>query len=811
MAVRQLQYTSLPSGPEGRRGFQVSASTPGLTAALEDAAIAVSVYRPPPGVLRDDNGLPLVLGYSLVGEAAVLYQSAYIGVDFAGRQGNYFAHALLLDDPQMDLHGLRPIEAWRAPVWRRAPGATTHLPALDVVASGPATGLAAVQPFVGARDRASLLQGVLTAVQSALLDTREQVVLVCRDSDTAALWIAAATHSLPQHLALQVTFTTFSATPLEADVLVVGTTPDIDVQRSPFRPQTVVDLTSDTVAGASPFAQACAEAWSAGGPAVEAFVQLAETTSPPLLPQELEVLSSVHRLSTPGLRPPPDLAEAVDFTLDRLPSHALARVVEGLVRAVAGGRRLSGRDRWSTMLDRVHTSQGELPASLVDAHVQEVLADMASGASAQGGHLPAWTRPSMLRAAAAWSGEVLDADTSIGSLLAVLETLEHANVRLPDEDMERIARDVAVPALLEDTTSSTAKALATLQRPERLLTPLVAALEDRVHEDDQVFADLALNLPQPAARLLLRHASAGSRVHQSASVALARRGDADRVSCLLDVLACRRGDMREDLAALVPLIWVDAPTATEGLLLLQALDPYDIADSDLPQQLIERLLEDAASVGLTSTDAKLAAALAERPVADVLGAGKYVVEAVRLGAWFHAGAAAARQGQEPALRAMTLVPKVADTVGGWLLRAVVEWVITLQQPVEHARLIGKLSKECPDRFALVYERRIAVLLQDAPPAHVAALAPAWLWWSKHNETGARILAVLPEQALHWRKRAVEEAQAALLRMEDELRPLSAALEDRFEGDWSAWWAEVTTPAVRRLSRSGIFRRRKAGP
>ena len=62
-----------------------------------------------------------------------------------------------------------------------------------------------------------------------------------RDEDVAQA-VAAVTRSLPRALATAVSFVTFTSAPGDADVLVVGTSPDVSIPVSPLGDQTVLRL-----------------------------------------------------------------------------------------------------------------------------------------------------------------------------------------------------------------------------------------------------------------------------------------------------------------------------------------------------------------------------------------------------------------------------------------------------------------------------------------------------------------------------------------------------------------------------------------
>ncbi|MGH8571689.1 MAG: hypothetical protein ACREX8_03810, partial [Gammaproteobacteria bacterium] len=211
MTIQQLYYTSCQHGTEGTQGFQVNAASAGLAQRHEDLGLRLSAYRPSPSapVLPTPEQIarfPVAVGYRSFGDVAVLFHSRYLGTDFTGRQGNYFAHVLVLDAPDRDLDGMLPIEAWGSALWRWQPSQGTQLPLVEVIAPGP---LADTE-----RLRAHLLEGrlpefgvLLSAVQAGLSGRADRVVVVAPDAVDVARALAAVTRSLPATLARTVSFT----------------------------------------------------------------------------------------------------------------------------------------------------------------------------------------------------------------------------------------------------------------------------------------------------------------------------------------------------------------------------------------------------------------------------------------------------------------------------------------------------------------------------------------------------------------------------------------------------------------------------
>ncbi|GAA2106601.1 hypothetical protein [Actinomadura alba] len=229
----QLHYTSAKSGPDGRAGFQFVAETPGLPPGLRTAVSPLMVYRPPPHAPLSPSTdelarFPVGLAYDRLDERPVLVRCRYLGRDYSGRYGNFFAHAVVADTAELE--GLRPMELWHAPLWDDAP-ASGLLPALDELSPGDGFEPDALADWLADQwDVAStydLLARLIDAVTTVLGRDHGRIILVADDTELIARWIAVVSYSLPVPAAALMSFITYSADPGVAPQRVVGTTPDV--------------------------------------------------------------------------------------------------------------------------------------------------------------------------------------------------------------------------------------------------------------------------------------------------------------------------------------------------------------------------------------------------------------------------------------------------------------------------------------------------------------------------------------------------------------------------------------------------------
>ncbi|OAA27476.1 hypothetical protein UG55_1008127 [Frankia sp. EI5c] len=266
MTIHQLHRTS--ASASGRPGWRVTAYTPGLGDAVRQqivgllaAELAVdarrtgpqrhdaegSEYGPGSGsgsgsapVSRRSPRRPaagLSLSYSLLESgAALICRTVGTGVDFAGRPGNVFQHALLLTEPERDLHGLLPADLRWWPGWADQPSDGT-LPAVERLVVDSSL------PWREAVGRAWELHGegrlaalLASARGAARSGGAVRIVLVEQGTATTMRTIRLVTGSLPRELALAMTFSVPVGHPEQSRHVLVGVPvgADLDPAAVPF-------------------------------------------------------------------------------------------------------------------------------------------------------------------------------------------------------------------------------------------------------------------------------------------------------------------------------------------------------------------------------------------------------------------------------------------------------------------------------------------------------------------------------------------------------------------------------------------------
>jgi len=263
----QLHYTSAASGPTGRAGFQFVAETPGLPPQVRSAVAPLLTYRPPPRAPLSPDAeelaaFPVALAYERSGGRAVLVRSRYLGRDYSGREGNFFAHAVVAEPEELE--GLRPIELWGAGFWTDRP-AEGDLAALEELDPGEGVCPQELADRLAEEGSYRLLAALVDAAVTALDRGHGRVVLVGADVEPIVRWIAVLSYSLPVTAAARLSFTTYSADPCGALHRVVGTTPDVWAAVHRDEPAFFVDEPADPPAAGtgSRFARTVAECWRA--------------------------------------------------------------------------------------------------------------------------------------------------------------------------------------------------------------------------------------------------------------------------------------------------------------------------------------------------------------------------------------------------------------------------------------------------------------------------------------------------------------------------------------------------------------------
>jgi hypothetical protein len=705
MTVRQLYYTSCEYGRDGGFGFQVNAATPGIPQWAEDLAVRASSYEPSSVPLDREGNVaaerfPVALGFARAGSSATVYQSRYVGRDFAGRLGNYFAHAVVLEDAPRDLGGLLPIDLWSSSLWVHVPTRNPVLPEAPPLTPGTRADPAATAAFMAPAGRRRQLAGLLTAIAEVLSVRKGRVVLVSGENHEAALWVSAITRSLPRHLALATTFTTYSAHPHAVDAVLVCTTPDIHLR--PHSGITVVDVRANRTAEprpASPFASAVAEIWGWGDGPVRQAVLLVETGGDSLGAAALDAVAPAIRLFARAHRQ------------ERRPGElqlGLTEVATGLQAALTWLHPPSTPRLWNDLWEQLHEGllaegrQGPLPNTLM-----AITGDVLRAATGRGIAVP----------------ELLLVDyarLTVQGLLAARETTTQPTW-FPRLSRDQWA-DIAARHLGSWPASNPSpQGLQTLHdMADEHVRAAMASVLDATDSDE---LELVVALPLTAAHLLLPALTPGWRADRLVRLVRARHDDIDPVSVVLPLLE-RTGDHPwHQLDELLMAVWPQGIGPQDALRLLRRLGPKFPAHTDFVRHCIVGIVDDARAEQLCSEHAELAEALLHMPLADHDRGGEQTLRAVVLG--FSSDWSAGRLQPDELRAALDVAAGVMTKLGQWFLHRLASAVLAAEDALQHhALLVTAASGEHHDLLpAYVAEARSRGVAVDV--AQLARWTAVW--------------------------------------------------------------------------------------
>jgi GTPase-associated protein 1, N-terminal domain type 2/GTPase-associated protein 1, C-terminal domain/GTPase-associated protein 1, middle domain len=249
VAFQQLYYTSCERGVAGYAGFQFNALSPGAGTRVMREVERLTVYELPSW---DSSPADAPVNLCHAADAArgstITANVVYAGADFSGRAGNYFAHALVTDDPDRDFGGLLPVELWESPVWARAEADSTTLPTIAAALPRGSFDRPTVAAFLGARaDAGIVLARLLSAVDVVMREGRS-LILWTSTSTENAYWIAAVSYLMQAERAREMSFYTYTRRPAQCRAHVIGTVPGTVTSAAALADSfRVFDLTAHTM------------------------------------------------------------------------------------------------------------------------------------------------------------------------------------------------------------------------------------------------------------------------------------------------------------------------------------------------------------------------------------------------------------------------------------------------------------------------------------------------------------------------------------------------------------------------------------
>jgi hypothetical protein len=234
MDAQQYYYTSYVHTATGKAGFQIKAMSAGIPADLQATLAHLIAYRIPPACNIQDYGAhPVALRYAYEGPGrCILLCSQSCGNDEYNRPGNFFAHALLLEE-ELFIR-VPPVFFWKSAFWRTQDPVEREqivsLPTLPLSDVEATLDCERIEQFIAQGNRRAWLHKLLCAIIHSH-STRRRIVML-DSAEHVALWIAAASCLLPPACRPLLTFATYHHDPYQVEYLITGTTHDASFRAS---------------------------------------------------------------------------------------------------------------------------------------------------------------------------------------------------------------------------------------------------------------------------------------------------------------------------------------------------------------------------------------------------------------------------------------------------------------------------------------------------------------------------------------------------------------------------------------------------
>lgn len=812
MGCKQVYYTSCQSGLRGSPGFQTQAASPGIPPGVLQQIERLCVYVPPvsapsrPGE-QELAEFPLSLVYQRLADGhTILAQARYLGADYSGRFGNYFAHALLTQSPARDLGERLPIELWRSPFFSTTQSPTPELAEVELPSPERAIELPQVSRLLTENGRLEHVADFITAVEQALR-TRRRVVLI-DTSDAVAHWIAAACFVLPRHLALQLTFNTYVKNPYQSDALIVGTTVDSDFGFAPHEIRHMVYL-FDFVGGRftpieqpSTLGRSVMAAFRAGTPErITGFAAFVAKVAPELPLEQVDIafaaccgLAGVTGCVVPEL----DRMALANFCAPLLPRFAQEQIGALFAQCLRGEATEQAVSATRILMKAVRRAGIAAPAQ--QAAEAALIAWVAGEAARTASlaclpqlveELPQSTelRLTALAQRSGWLSLLGTTEEPLRLLLLLLIGERLGYLEGLDDTLRKLGEGVVGPALGDAQVGQRLRQIAGRSSGRPLLEGIAAYLLARVAEP-QLFRQLGSLLAEPElARvlldwavqnhaLLLRFRLIGAQADREP-----HRRPAAFARCL-EAAASQTGGVKTDHAERAfEAVWLAAPpTAEEGLRLCAAVPPEVLAASTLPARLTGCLLP-ARGVKIEPAQRELAALLGGGALRAALGEKVGLLEL-----FAKTEQLAADDWRSHLAAALACAQRSGREAAHGVCYLAAERVVKESDPTVHRQLIERALAACPwfaEAYVAVTEQLFRQGVRPAPPI-VVGLLKVWVALSRHPEyrgTAEHLLtSVLPIAVQDFGRQEKAAAEAALGPDKEARAHLRAALAgDRRRG------------------------------
>ncbi len=743
MTARQLHYTSAQT--ERTSGFRIVSATPGISRALEDLAIRASAYDAPSALYGDPDPsrYPIALGYVRIGDrAAVLYQSVYSGKDFANRHGNYFAHALLIEDVDHLFSDLLPIDLWRSGLWQQRPLDQTELPTLERLQPGSDIDADAIGRFLAETGRRKLLASLLDAVLRGL-SANSQIAMITENDRAAALWVSAVSRSLPRSTVLELGFCTYIGRPDLAE-------PGISLLATSEPPGSlpVVDLTGATppTRPAGAFASLLSDLWDDGAATVQAALA-------PLA-------------DAPAQTPLDPLVPALSLSAGRPHEHSLATLLQALTLIVRSPGLRAGPWPWDRLLEPVVAARDTQPPGSVDHEVGSLLVDLLADA----------TVPLPLRLR----------ERSAEESLRIFLGDPQARPRFPASE-DRAIWTTLSHRWAGDLLALNERALSGLLNGP--MPTLGQAVSEYLESARESTAELAKRLGIPVATLLRTTDETGPRTSRIVAIALAGQGQTDRIATLRAAL--NEAGSADHVKELLVAIWPRGVGTADALELFRL--PQDEISTLVIDQSIEKILDDAEHGRIGPDHAALARHLLTERSDRLQPEQKSCFTAVQVGWDLQPSADAvgiSRNETHLIAEALGIVPHTYPALARWLREQVNARILGCEWPADHFRGLTTGLGASDHGWFGSYQQAALRQGPTLSTPHLAQWITTWLVLPADSRSvlmGDTFPQILGQAG--WPRHELSKAVLADTKPTGHLLRFARVRREIFETEWEEWSAK----------------------
>lgn len=228
MKVQQLFYTSCKKGISLGMGFQTYSMSEGVTEEERKEIEAHCIYIPPDNLPTQptreeiEELFPVALSYfTLKSGKYCICQCKYVGKDYSGRYGNYFAHVLICDEPWP----FYPIELYGSITFRDSltfeeenAAEIKPLQNLEEIHLGNVIDYNTIASFLKSKEGGNRRKSFKVLMDSVIAYEKEGKSIVFEDlKDNNPYWIGAIQMALTKDLAHTFSFTTYCYNPENTD------------------------------------------------------------------------------------------------------------------------------------------------------------------------------------------------------------------------------------------------------------------------------------------------------------------------------------------------------------------------------------------------------------------------------------------------------------------------------------------------------------------------------------------------------------------------------------------------------------------